>query len=232
MDPITIGLLLAGTALSAGGGFLSAKDEAKRAAEKAAARNAELSASLNRQQGFSDEARGLFDTRLTAFTPQAQQEGLATAQGDRTAAIAGALSAPDAGEIRLPRSAPNVVRGTIAQRLFDSFTSANDRAKALGKLGGFSDQQFNDRLGLTDTSRRIGTINNFAQQEANLLSSSQDLAEAGATRSPSLIGPILQAAGGALGGFAGRTGAAPATPTAPVIGGGTSTGGLNFPMFR
>ena len=119
--------------------------------------------------------------------PGAQDAILTDAQGARTTAITGNQTAPsDGSDVAISRSAPKIVRGEIAKRMLDAFNASTDRAKAMGTLGGYTDAWLSNNLGLQDTSRRIGTVNNFSQAESSLLGSEQDLAQQAATKTPSI----------------------------------------------
>jgi hypothetical protein len=219
MDPLTLALL-AGTAMSVGGGLMGRSEAQENAERAAAARNAVLADYLQRMAGLTQESRGLFDSTLGGFGQPAQAAALTTAQGDRTAAGVGNITAPPAStDFALSRSAPKAVHGVIGQRMADAFAGAQDRAKAQGALGGFGDQWAGNTRGIADASRRMGTLENFSKGETGLLNSQLDLAEAGAQRQPSPWPGILQGGGQLLAGFAGSSvGRRPATPTAAPAG--------------
>lgn len=192
-------LLLAATGLKVAGGLLGRREADKNAEAVANARNSALMSYLKRQGDLADEARGYFTTRMADYAPGVQDKALATAQDSRSAALTGNLTAPsDGSEIAVSRSAPPIVRGEIAKRMLDAFNTSTERAKAMGKLGGYGDTWLNNTFGLADTSRRIGTVNNFSQAEAAMLGNQLDLAEAAAPRSSSIWPGILSAGGDLL----------------------------------
>jgi hypothetical protein len=223
-------MLLVSAALSAGGSYLSGQDAASRSSDIAGARTAALVASLKRQAEFGKEGRGYFDTRMGDYAPGAQDTALTGAQTDRTSDIMGNLSAPTpVSDIPLSASAPNAVKGEFGKRMLSAFQQATDRAKAAGKLGGYGDTWMGNNMGIADTGRRIGTVNNFSRAEGGLLGAQQDFAEIGATRAPSIWGPALSAAGGLAAGAAGR-GWTPFATTPSVLSPGTigGTGMLGY----
>ena len=194
--------MAASAAASTGGAIISRNESAQNAANIMAARNSVLMESRAKQKEFANEARGAFDTGMTKFTPENQAPALDNAQTARTEAITSNISGPgDAGNIPLSGSAPEIVKGTIAKRMLEMFTNATDKAKRLGRLGGYDDTTFGNNLGVTETGRKIGTINDFSRGTAALLPYEQDFAEARAARSNSIWGPLLMGAG-AIGGAA------------------------------
>ncbi len=201
-DPVTGG---AGLALNIVGGMISRAEATKNANAQAAARNAALTQYLQKQAALSDEGRGYLNTNVDKYAPGNTQ--LPDAQDNRTGVITktvGQMSDPNA--IPTTRGAPPAVRGEIAKRMLEAFNRSTDHAKAMGKVGGYGDQWFNNNIDINDTNRKVGTLNNFARGNASILQSQQDLAEIGATRQPSLWGPILQAGGQFALGAAGRGG--------------------------
>lgn len=197
-------MMVASTAMSAGGAAMSNSEARKNAEARAAARNRVLQQSLDRQAKWGEEARGLFDTRLKDYTPETQGEKLATAQEGRTTDITKNMSTPTTSDIPLSGSAPQVVKGEIAKRMLASFQQATDRAKAAGKVGGYSDNWLGNNTGVADTARQVGTINNFSQMDNALLGSRQELAEASAPQSNSIWGPLLSGGGSLVAAGAGR----------------------------
>lgn len=208
-------MMAASTAMSVGGGMISRNEANSSAAAQAAARQRVLRESLDRQSALGKEAGGIFKDRMKDYGPGAQKNALADSQASRTADITSNIEAPPtaaASTVPLAGSAPAVVKGEIAKRMLASFTAATDKAKALGKLGGYSDNWMNNGVGVTDASRRIGTINNFSRGEAAILPGMQDLAQAGAVEQPSIWGPLLTAGGSIMSGMAGKGGAFASNP--------------------
>lgn len=202
-EPATLGMMAASAALSAGGNMISQNEAQNNANAVAGARNSVLAASLARQKKFGEEARGLFDTRMADYADGAQPTALGAAQDARTVDVTKPMSTPVA-DVAVSRSAPGVVRSTIAKSMLDAFNGATERAKATAKLGGYGDTWFNNKVGVADTGRRIGTINNFSGNEAALLPADQEFASIQAQKQPSIWGPLLQSGGNFLAMGAGR----------------------------
>lgn len=201
-DPVTAGIGLGASII---GGIISRNDATKNANAQAAARNAVLQQYLNKQAGLEKEGRGFLDNVMAKYAPGNTQ--LADAQGNRTGVITdtvGNMSDPNA--IPTTRGASPAVRGEIAKRMLSAFQRSTDHAKAMGKMGGYTDQWFNNNVGINDASRNIDVLNNFSRGNTGILQSQQDLAEAAAYKRPSLWGPILQAGGQFALGAAGRGG--------------------------
>lgn len=219
LDPVTMALMAAGTAMTAGGGMISSNEAQDNANGIAAARNSVLMDTIRRQNGFMKQSGEILDNRMQDFTKPAQKEALNTAQTERGTANANNITASPAPATGIPGisgSAPTIVKGEIAKRMLDSFKGATDNAKRLGKLGGYGDTWGGNTIGVADAGRRIGTFNNFSQGENAILPSMQDYAQIQATQKPSIWGPLLTAGGQMLAGVAGRAGSNLFAPTPPV----------------
>ena len=208
------------------GGLMGRRDSIDNANAVAAARNDVLLRYLKQQRGLENEGRGHLKGTVDTYAPGNTQ--LPDAQGARTDAITtavGGMSDPNA--VAVSRSAPKNVRGEIAKRMLTAFEDSTARAKAMGSLGGYGDQWSNNNANIVDTGRKINTLNNFSRGNSAILSSQQDLAQIGATKEPSIWGPILQAGGKMLmstaGGLGGGAAAAPVA-SGPNLGGGIWAG--------
>jgi hypothetical protein len=203
-DPGTLGLMAASAGLSAGGAAIQRSEADANANSIASARNGVLQQYLDRQRKLGEEGRGYFDTRMQDYAPGKQAEALDKAQADRTEGILKNVSAPNVDAVPLTGSTPQVVKSEIAKRMLATFQQATDRAKAAGKLSGYGDSWLGNNLGVADTARRVGTVNNFSQNEAALLPNEQQFAEVAARKQPSIWGPILSAGGNLVASAAGR----------------------------
>lgn len=203
-----VGLAAGPVGMTILGGLMQRRDAAAQAAAIATARNSVLTQYLQKQAALGKEGRGYFDTRMGDYAPGAQDTALAGAQDARTATSTGAITAPtDGSEIAFSGSTPAVVRGEYAKRMLNAFNYATDRAKASGKLGGYGDTWLGNNIGIADTGRRIGTVNNFAAAESAMLPDQQDFAQIAATKRPSMWGPILSGVGQATTQMAARAAA-------------------------
>lgn len=223
LDPGTLGMMALSTGLSAAGGAIQQNEMRQNAQARANARNSVLAQSLERQRKYEQEARGLFDQRMKDYEKPAQDQTLVQSQADRTGDITKNITAPTADAIPLSGSAPEVVKGEVAKRMLKAFEDSTARAKAMGKVGGYGDNWLGNNMGVADTARRVGTVNNFSRNDAALLPAEQDLAEAGVGGGSSMWGQILGAGGNILAAGAGRGwspfGAGSPNLSAPLSGG-------------
>jgi hypothetical protein len=203
MDPVTIGLLLGGTALGGIGSFLNKNDALENAKRQAEARNRVLAENIAIQQGFAGQNRGTFDANIGGYTPEAQNQRLQGAQDARTATSVGNISDSDANSVPISGTAPQAVRSEIAKRMLTVHDAAVSRAQAMGKLGGYGDAWQENQLGNNAASRDIGVVNNYSAGRKSLLAPEQEAAAAMAYKPPAIWGTLLQGAGNVMGAAAG-----------------------------
>lgn len=199
--------LLAGSAALSGGGALMANNQAnKQAAAIAKARNDVLNRTLAKNDRIAADSRSVFDRRRQDVEPEAVQQQQQDATTERTDIGESAVTAPVPGSIPLSGSAPNVVTQAFAKRMSDAVGKGKSEAQALGRLGGFGDMWFGQGIGNAAAGREMGVNQNFASGNTGILPYLQDFAEIGATKPMSPIPGIMQAAGQAMGSFAGGGG--------------------------
>lgn len=227
MDPVTIGLMLGGSALGGLGSYLGKNDALANAQAQAAARNAVLAKNIQIQQGFADQNKGTFDANMAGYAQPAQEAKLGAAQDARTATNVGNISESDPNAVPIGDTAPAAVRSEIAKRMLSVHDGAVARAKASGALGGYGDAWQENQLGNNQASRDIGVTNNYSAGRKSLLVPEQDAAAAAAYKPPSIWGTLLSGAGNIMGGAAGKM--AGAGTAAPVWGAADST--LNSQLF-
>lgn len=203
-DPLSLGVAAATAGL---GGYLSGKDKQKAAQREADARNFSLAQGVQKQNEYAGANRNDFNGGMTAFSPEAQATGLATAQDARTAGNVGNMTQDTGAGAAVPESSSPAVRGEIAKRMLKTFQQSTDQAKAAGKLGGYGDQQLSNSLGVAQTGRDINTRNSQASLDASLIAPKADLAATASYRHPSPWGNILQLAGNMMGAYRGSPGA-------------------------
>ncbi len=198
-----IALALGSTALSGVGSMMQQNEAAKNAARIQNARNAELDALRTRNKKLSDEATGIFDERMSRQAPDAQQNTQEQVAQQRVSELVGAAESAPQVDMGLSGSAPDIVRSEFAKRIADSVGKAKKDAESLGKLGAFSQMQFDNALDNQRTANRISVPVGFAQSNTQMLPYLQNEAELNATKPSSGIGQILQGAGTAGGFLAG-----------------------------
>lgn len=197
-DPVTLAVLAASTAMSAGGSFLNNKEETANQNRALEARKNAAEVERIRQKKFEDETTPLFTSELTNLSPDAQNAALATAQQERTGKTQAAVTT--ANEYAAPASgAPQVVNSEIGRRVGQALRGQTAEAGNLAKLNAWQDLDFANRLGLNATNRNLGTLNNFSANSLQLLPYEQEVAARNAYKPPSGFGDLLKLGGSALG---------------------------------
>lgn len=195
--------LIAGTALSAGGSLLGQQQASAQAQAIADARNRVLQQTLAKNDKIAEQSRELFNQRRDEIQPDQVQQNQAKETQERTDAGEAAVRAPSAGEVPLSGSAPSVVSQAFEKRMGSAVDKGKAEAQSLGKLGGYGDFWFGEGLGNAAAGRDMGVNQNYASGNLALMPILQDYAEIGATKAPNPIPAIMQAAGSALGAYAG-----------------------------
>lgn len=204
-DPVTIGLLVAGTAASAVGTGIKSAEAQKNAARVAEARNARLKETLLKNRQHADDSRAAFNTRIGASEKGPADQQLADAQAGQTAAIQSNIS-PTATEAPLAGDAPTVIKTAFAKAFSDAAEKSMARAAATGKLGAYGTVQRDDAIGDRGLGDKIGTNNSFVRGNLGILPYVQDLAEIQATKPSNGLGDIISAFGQAASMYAGSRG--------------------------
>jgi hypothetical protein len=199
-DPVTLGI---GAAMSLGGKLIGGSESRNAAGREAAARNAQLEATLAKERGFAADNAKQFEGNIGNYAPGKQDEQLAAAQDKRTGNMTGAMTMADPNAVPLTADAPAAVRGEIAKRLVAAHDGAVERAKLNGTVGGYGDSWFKNALNTSEADRNIGVTNNFANGEKAILPAMQDLAAASVYKPPSIWGPLLSGAGSLVAGASG-----------------------------
>lgn len=189
MNPISIAMLLGGTALSGLGGIGEARaknqflqqnlaaDQQQIAQDLQAAqlRNdvlARYRADLNR---FADVNQGDFNAGLATFAPQGARLDAAT--GARFGTIANALGTGiTTADIPFRAGAPTSTGAEYTQRLGDAFSRAAASGSRLGALGAYGDLMKGNVRDISTTGEKVKTTNQLASGQAQLLPFEQDLA--------------------------------------------------------
>lgn len=210
-DPITIGLMVAGTAASVVGTGMSAAESTKNAGRIADARNQRLKETLLKNRQHADDSRAAFNTRIgeSEKTPADQQ--LADAQAGQTANLQANIG-PTATEAPLSGDAPQVVKTAFAQAFADAAEKSRAKASTTGKLGAYGTVQRDNAIGDVGLRDKVGTNNSFVRGNLSILPYTQDLAEIQASKPGSGLGDIIAAAGQAASMYAGSRGSAKPKP--------------------
>lgn len=189
MDPLSIALLLGGTALSGIGAAGEAKAKNKFLQQNLAADEQQIAQDLQAAQlrnevlaryrtdlnRFADENQANFNAGLATFAPQGTRLDAAT--GARSGTIANALgSGITAAAVPFRAGAPNSTSAEYTQRLGDAFSGAAARGGRLGALGAYGDLMGANARDISTTGEKVKTTNQLASGEAQLLPYEQDLA--------------------------------------------------------
>ncbi len=175
IDPVSIGLMLASTAATAGGNRLN-----QLAANKAIKQQTGLE--RIRQQKYQSDSDQNFRDALDGFAPQKAQEDLAKSMADRNKAISDNLVDPSGGAYEAANNnQPEVVKSTIAKSLSDAVAKSKGQAKRLADLGSTGEVFGNKAIDLGRSASKGAMIGDFAQGSAK--TSLAEQAAAGQTRS-------------------------------------------------
>lgn len=204
-DPITLGLMAAGTVASVVGGQVASNESQNNAARIAKARNDVLNRTLAKNKAFADSSREIFDKRVGDIDGNAQA-GIQQAQADRTANIQENVEAAPADPVSLPTSGPTVVKSALAKKLSDVFSESTDRAKRLGTLTGFGGFFQDEAIKDASANRDVGVNADSISGNMALMPSLQDFAQIAANKPSSGIGQMLSALGSVAGSAAGARG--------------------------
>lgn len=206
-DPVSIGLALAGTASSVGGGILNSGAQAKQAsaqqldnARAAAASNAVL-AKFQDQQAVNQKANdAALAPAINFYNPatfQNNQTGIAnTASSNAASAIASVLKnqpLPTLSNTDNGQSAA-AIKSAIASRTGQSVLDATNAAK----LGAYGTNLSLGGIAGNTAARGIDQTNTFARQQAQLLPTNEQNA---ALQARQVVPPADYTAGSALQGL-------------------------------
>ncbi len=217
-DPITLGLMAAGTVASVVGGGMQAKEAVKANGREVAARNRVLQETLRRNDQQSQASREAFQRRVSESEAAPAQQQLAQSQGQAEQTIAGNL-ATTGTEAPLAGDAPKVVRDTMKSSLGDSFRKSLEQAKRQGALTGYDMAGRDAAISDAGLGREINTNNNFVRGNMSIMPHLQDFAAYQAYKPSSGLGQIIASLGGMATQAAGaRGGASKAAAPRPMHG--------------
>ena len=203
--------------------MLSRNDALSRAQAEAAAANASVKKNIGILDNYETQNQSDFNANIGNYAPDVQAKLLQTAQDTRGNNNVANITTPDQQTpVPIQADASPATRSDLAKRMQTVYDQATARAKAIGKLGGYSDQWVANNIGNQQTADKIGVTNNMAEARKALIQPEAELASQGAYRAPSIWGPLLQGAGSIMSGAAGARGFGGGTP-APV-----TTTGLDF----
>lgn len=193
-----------GTALKVGGGMLDRNSALANAEAQAKARNESLAKNIGLLDEFGDQNKGVFNADVGGYAPSEQTAALANAQQARGASAVYNMSPMETGsDAPIQSDASPASRSDLAKRMLAVHDLSTKRAKAMGRLGGYSDAWMANELRDKQAGRDIDTTNNMAHGRKGLIGPEGDLAAAAAYKPPSPWGAVLSGAGSALAGYGG-----------------------------
>lgn len=196
MDPLTIAMLLGGTAMNVGGGIIGRNDALSNAQAEADARNNVLKNKIGAMTAdYNQYNKPAFDNLLAGYTPTAQAANLSNAQSSRAGRNTSNVVADDPSSIPMGNGAPPAVANAYRTQMGRAHDYATNYGANMGTLGGYNDAWLNNNLAGEEAKRQVGFGNNLAEGQKALIGPEQDAAAAAAYKPPSLWGPLLQGAG-------------------------------------
>lgn len=212
--PAGIGLSLAGEALNTREANKSSKNMVSAWQQSQGLEDA-------RQAEYRARAQAGLQKALAGFSGTSQADALAAATAKREADLTGNVTDAAPGGIPISKSAPNVVKETVAKRLNDAVTEGRAGAKRLAALGARDDVGQGNQISFKRAGEDIGVASNFAAASAGINPVERMAAYRGAYRDPSGLGDLFKlfGQGGQLWGFMGTPGLGGRSQT---VGGGTA----------
>lgn len=203
LDPITLGV---GLALAGAGGAINSYETNRTQAKQIEARNAETMRELERQRQFQANSNATFDKTMGGFAPEAQAQSLADAQTTTAEGLRGNAPTKEMVGAISTSGAPRVVKTNEDRTIADAFGKIDASNLALGKLAGYDQLAFGNKLNLNQSGRDLDLTSDLAKTSAAVSGLEQDAAYKNAFRPNSGLGDILQFAGSVASNQAGRGG--------------------------
>jgi hypothetical protein len=203
-DPITLGLVAAGTGASMIGNSMQQSDATKAMVAEKNAKNAALKKYLDKAAVYSKEAAGISEGATAQFAPEAQTamaEGANTARTDRVIGNMTPMSVamPATGST----NGTSLIQDAVNKKYGETYTRKTDTAKKRAAFDSYGDVWADNSMNLLDPARKMKTVNRLSADAADLLGAQQDTAAYMAYKPSSGLGSALSTVGGLLGGLAG-----------------------------
>lgn len=202
-DPITLGIMAAGTLASTAGGAMSSSEQLNNNTNIAAARNKQLQEVNAKDMAHAADSNADLTKTLGATTGASDAQGLQTAQQKAVQTIEGNMAPTGAGPT-LNGDAPTAAKSGLGAALASAGAFSKGKADANGNLLGYTTQSRSNAMGDQDLGSAINLNNNFVRGDNALLPSSMDYSQIEANKPSSGIGEILSGVGNLAGGYAGR----------------------------
>lgn len=209
-DPITLGIMAAGTAASAVGGGMNTASQINNNTNIAAARNKALQETNAKDLAISGQSDAALSKHLSDTTGPAAAAGLQGAQGGAVGAMLDNM-APSGGGPTLGADMPTAAKSGLGAAIAAAGAKSTAKATAQGNLLGYQTYGRDVAAGDKDLTSSIDLNNNFVHGNMAILPSIQDYEQIKANKPSSGLGGILQALGGMASGYAGRRAGSQAT---------------------
>jgi hypothetical protein len=217
LDPVSLGLMAAGTATSIAGTSMSRRDQQDAIGREMAAKNAVLKDTLAKEAAFREQNLGTVNDTVAGFNPTVQAGKMDAATGNRNSLIDSTITGP--GTAPTGSDTPQIVKDNIASKMLDAFKYSTSLAKAKAAAASYGDVNQGNARAISDASGNIDMTNNFAKGTAAMLPDQQQFAATQVYKPPSPFGPALTSIGGlmAMMGGSGRAGSMslPSMPNIP-----------------
>lgn len=190
-------LMLAAAATTAGNYIQTQNNNASVDAQYKA-RDAALRQGVQAQDVLAANNQNVLDSATAKFTPGSQNDSLGDLVTTRQNTIANNVNNTVPSSFVDPTknaNAPQVVNDSLAQKMGNATAYANQQGKALGTLGGLSDQNVANSLTLNTSGNQIGMNDAIAKGQAVASQAETNAAYNNARKSPSVLGNVLSTAG-------------------------------------
>jgi len=202
-DPITLGIMAAGTAASVAGGGMASAEQANNNTNIAAARNKALQEANAKNLAISGKSRDAMGKEIAATTGSADAAGLAGAQGGAVSTITGNMT-PEANMPTLGSDMPTAAKSGLGTAIQNAMAKSRDKATAQGNLLGYATHGRDVAESDKDLASGINMNNDFVHGNMAILPSIQDYEQIRANKPSSGIGELLQGLGSMAGSVAGN----------------------------
>jgi hypothetical protein len=183
---------------SIAGGVMQSQSAANNQIAEINAQNDATKANLAREQQYQTEANQVFQGTLKQFDPNEQAQNLQTSQAGDTKLFAG--NAPTESQIGAggvsTAFAPKVVQDSAAEKVASRIGKGGVFDKNAGTLAGYGSSMLDNSLGIKGTADNLGTISDFARNNASLAPLERSAAMNNAYKAPSPLGSMLSTLGG------------------------------------
>ena len=168
-DPssIAMALMVAGTAASGASTYNQSKSANRNLKHVYSEKNKAFSESMDRQQGYADEASGQFSSNVQDQSAAGFNDKLTDAIDNRSQAFNNNMSVVP-GDYVTPNSAPNNVKLAMEQAFGKADAATNNSNDALARLSGYGDAQIGANLDRSRFGRAFGNLSDKAGRDARL----------------------------------------------------------------